>query len=117
MIDGLDSVTVYTVAACTLVGVGLHGLIARPEALRKLLAVNVLGVGVFLLLITLAAAAPGERGPDPVPHALVLTGIVVAVSLTAVAVAIIRRLAAMQGDARLPEEGAPVSDDDGEHDG
>ena len=41
-----------------------------------------LGNGIFLLLIAMAARAPGE--PDPVPHAMVLTAIVVAVSATAV---------------------------------
>jgi multicomponent Na+:H+ antiporter subunit C len=92
VIGHLDATAVYTVAAVGLVAIGLHGVVVRPEALRKVLAVNVMGIGVFMVL--LAIAADGER-TDPVPHALVLTGIVVAVSLTALAVALVRRLAAV----------------------
>ena len=57
-----------------------------------MLAINVCGAGVFLVFVALAYRGPG-LAPDPVPHALVLTGIVVAVSATALAVALGRRLA------------------------
>ena len=63
----------------------------QPALLRKVLALNVMGSGVFLLLIAAAYRGP-DAAPDPVPHALVLTGIVVAVSATALALALGRRL-------------------------
>ncbi len=44
-----------------------------------------------MMLIAVAYRGPGVP-PDPVPHALVLTGIVVAVSATALALALARRL-------------------------
>ena len=50
-----------------------------------------MGTGVFMLLISIAYRGP-DVAPDPIPHALVLTGIVVAVSATALALALVRRL-------------------------
>jgi multicomponent Na+:H+ antiporter subunit C len=45
-----------------------------------------MGTGVFMVLVT---SALGQGQPaDPVPHAMVLTGIVVAVSATAFALAL-----------------------------
>jgi multicomponent Na+:H+ antiporter subunit C len=61
------------------------------DILARILAINVCSGGVFLILV-----AAGYRGPgvaaDPVPHALVLTGIVVAISATALALALVRRI-------------------------
>jgi multicomponent Na+:H+ antiporter subunit C len=80
----------FALAGGLLFALGLHALLVRARLLRKVLAVNVAGTGVFLLLV--AAAHRADGAPDPVPHALVLTGIVVAVSATALALALIRRL-------------------------
>jgi len=80
----------FALAGAALFGLGLHALLVRPRMLRKVLAVNVAGTGVFLILVAAAHRSAGP--PDPVPHALVLTGIVVAVSATALALALIRRL-------------------------
>jgi multicomponent Na+:H+ antiporter subunit C len=81
----------FALVGAAIIGVGLHGLIARPHLLRKLIALNVIGAGVFLILVALAARS-GDGGPDPVPHAMVLTGIVIAVSFTAFAVVLAVRL-------------------------
>lgn len=79
----------YAAAAVALFGLGWAGVLLRPEPLRKLIAVNVMSLGVLMLLI--AFAYRGESPPDPVPHALVITGIVVAVAATALGLALIRR--------------------------
>ena len=63
---------------------GLRGVFADVAPLRRIIAINVMGNGVFLVFITLAARVAGDR-PDPVPHAMVLTGIVVAVCATGLA--------------------------------
>jgi multicomponent Na+:H+ antiporter subunit C len=55
------------------------------------LAINIAGAGLFLQLIALAYQGLHQPA-DPVPHALVLTGIVVAFSATALALALGRRL-------------------------
>jgi multicomponent Na+:H+ antiporter subunit C len=82
---------IYAVTACLIVAMGLRTALLHASLLQRVIAVNVMGAGVFLLLVTVAyrgliAAA------DPLPHALVLTGIVVAVSATALALALARRL-------------------------
>jgi multicomponent Na+:H+ antiporter subunit C len=92
----------YALVAVALFCLGLHGVVTRTHLLRKVLALNVMGGGVFLLLV--AVAARGGGAPDPVPHAMVLTGIVVAVSVTAFALALVRRIHAATGRPRLPEE-------------
>jgi multicomponent Na+:H+ antiporter subunit C len=81
----------YGLAGVALLGLGLRGALAAVPLLRRLLALNLMGAGVFLMLIALAYRGPGVP-PDPIPHAMVLTGIVVAVSATALALALGRRL-------------------------
>ncbi len=50
-----------------------------------------MGAGVFHILVAVAYRGT-ETAPDPVPQALVLTGIVVAVSATALALTLGQRL-------------------------
>lgn len=80
---------------------GLYALIEYKHLLRKILAINVMGSGVFLVLVSLAARVPGT--PDPVPHAMVITGIVVAVSATALGLVLMLRLQHATGKAELPD--------------
>jgi multicomponent Na+:H+ antiporter subunit C len=74
----------FLLAGAALFAIGLAGVFARVAFLRRIIAVNVMGNGVFLVFIALAARVQGD-GADPVPHAMVLTGIVVAVCATALA--------------------------------
>ncbi len=62
--------------------IGLHGLLTLRDALRRIIAINLMGSGVFLAMIALAARVVPS---DPVLVALVVTGLVVAVSATALA--------------------------------
>jgi multicomponent Na+:H+ antiporter subunit C len=79
-----------TISICLFI-VGLFGLTACRDLLRRIIGLNIMGSGVFLLLVASADRLPG-RAPDPVPHAMVLTGIVVAVSATALALALASRI-------------------------
>lgn len=81
----------YGLTGCVVVALGLRAALLHPSLLQRVVAINVMGSGVFLVLIAVAYRGPGVP-PDPVPHALVLTGIVVAVSATALALALVRRL-------------------------
>jgi len=83
-------VTVYLSLSGVLFLIGLHGFFTARSLLRRLLALNVLTTAVFLLFVVLARLA---EPLDPVPHAIVLTGIVVTVSTTAVALALVVRIA------------------------
>lgn len=100
----------WTLFACSGLGVALlslHGLFMSEHPLRKIIAANLLGSGVFLVLIALARRGPGSS-PDPVPHALVLTGIVVSVSATALALTLARRLNDARDDEAAPREEGPA---------
>jgi multicomponent Na+:H+ antiporter subunit C len=94
---------VYALAAAVLFVIGLYGIIARRDLLRKIMAANIMGGGVFLLLISIARRNFAENA-DPVPHAMVLTGIVVALSATAFAIALARRLAQLTGSNYLEKD-------------
>jgi multicomponent Na+:H+ antiporter subunit C len=100
----MSATTIFGLCAAIAVGLGLYGLIANPQPLRKILAFNLLGSGVFLLFGVVArrGAAAGFGG-DPVPQALVITGIVVAFSATALAVALLLRLSQASSFATLHE--------------
>ncbi len=91
----------YGLAAIAVFGLALHSLIASRLLLARLIAANVLGSGVFLLFIALARRGPSA---DPVPHAMVLTGIVVAVAATGLALVLLRRVHDETGSAMLPED-------------
>jgi multicomponent Na+:H+ antiporter subunit C len=95
----------YALAGAGLCGLALFAWLRDADLLRRILAFNVMGSGTFLLLIGLA---PSEAGAaDPVPQALVLTGIVVAVAATALALALMRHWFAISGCRRLPEDDQP----------
>jgi multicomponent Na+:H+ antiporter subunit C len=98
----VSSFHIYALCGVLLVGIGLYGVMVNPHLLRKIIALNVMSSGVFMLFIALASRAP--QGPDPVPHAMVITGIVVAVSATAVALALLLRMTAATGRTELPEQ-------------
>jgi multicomponent Na+:H+ antiporter subunit C len=102
----MSDATLYGLCGAVLVGLGLFGLIVHPQPLRKILAFNLIGGGVFLLFGAVArrGAAAGFGG-DPVPQALVITGIVVAFSATALAVALLLRLFQETGRATLRSDG------------
>ncbi|MEM9782927.1 MAG: NADH-quinone oxidoreductase subunit K [Pseudomonadota bacterium] len=79
----------YAGLAAALFGLGLISVVLHRSPLRRLLGINVMGLGVFTALLY---PGPVEgSGPDPVPHALVITGLVVAVAGTALGLSLIRR--------------------------
>lgn len=91
--------------ACTGLGllvIGAWALALRAHLIRKVLAINIMGSGAFLMLV--GGGAMGGGAVDPVPQAMVITGIVVAVSATALALALVLRLAHVTGKPALPED-------------
>jgi len=99
----MSHVFLYALFGVGLFTLGLYALIVHRHLLRKILAINVMGSGVFLVLVALAARTGGAV-PDPVPHAMVITGIVVAISATALALALMLRVRTEADQAELPEE-------------
>ncbi len=89
-----DPATLFGLCAAVLVGLGLYAFIVNPQPLRKIVAFNVVGNGVFVLFGAVAhrGGALGWGG-DPVPQALLITGLVVAFCASALAVTLLLRLA------------------------
>jgi len=102
----MSDAILYGLCGAVLVGLGLFGLIVHPQPLRKILAFNLIGGGVFLLFGVVArrGAAAGFGG-DPVPHALIITGSVVAFAATALAIALLLRLFRETGRTTLGSDG------------
>ena len=84
----MDAFSTFALTAVVLFCIGLQEVLARPGIIRMLIAVNVMGSAVLLFLVSVAGR-PAE-GPDPVPHALALTGIVVTLAATAAGLALAR---------------------------
>jgi multicomponent Na+:H+ antiporter subunit C len=100
----MNAENLYALTACALIGIGLYGLIALPHPLRKLIAFNIMGSGVFVLFGALAKrGAAAGLAADPVPQALLITAIVVAFAATAVTVALLLRLASVDGSTDLSD--------------
>jgi multicomponent Na+:H+ antiporter subunit C len=94
----------FGLCGAALVGLGLYGLIVQPQPLRKIVAVNVLGGGIFMLFGVIARRGAGAGfGGDPVPQALIITGLVVAFAATALAVALVVQIAVRTGKVTLRE--------------
>lgn len=90
-------------AGCVLVALGLAGLLFQAALMRRLLAFNVMGSGVFLLLLTLAPRG-ADGTADPIAQALVLTGIVIAIAATALGLRLTRLYHAATGRSELGDE-------------
>jgi len=93
LIFGVTGVLLFAMAAAVMVMI--------EHVLRRILAFNVMGAGTFLVLV---GVAQRDGTVDPVPQAMVLTGIVVSVAATALGVALARRLHALTGRMDLCDD-------------
>ena len=93
----------FYVTAVLLFSVGLAALLLHPNMIKKIIGLNLMDTAVFLFLAAMGYVDGGkapmvEPGAEaaayinPVPGGLVLTGIVVAVSTTALFLALTHRL-------------------------
>lgn len=90
--------------AIILFGIGFTSLLFQKNLIKKLIGMNIMDTGVFLFLASMGyiegRKAPiitdgvleAERYINPVPAGLVLTGIVVSVSVTALTLSLAVRL-------------------------
>ena len=70
----MNTATLFGLCGAILIGLGLYGALTHPQPLRKLIAFNLLGSGIFLVFGAIARrGAWGTVGGDPVPQALVIT--------------------------------------------
>jgi multicomponent Na+:H+ antiporter subunit C len=107
----MSATTLFGLCAAVLVGLGLYGLIVSAQPLRKILAFNLIGNGVFLTCAVIAhRGAAAGLGGDPMPQALLITAIVVAFAASALAVALLLRLFEETGGATLSAESTAEAD-------
>jgi multicomponent Na+:H+ antiporter subunit C len=101
----MSAATLAGLVGAALVGLGLYGLMVDPQPLRKILAFNLIGSGAFLVFGIVARRGAAAGLPfDPVPQAMVITGIVVAFAASALAVALILRLQEETGNVSLDSD-------------
>ena len=83
-----------------LLAIGLYGMLGKRNLLKKLIGMNIFQTAIFIFFIEGATKSGGTvpvidpqigidaaRYINPLPHVLILTGIVVGLSLTGVALA------------------------------
>ncbi len=99
----MTPILIYTSTGIVLFCLGLSGLFLCNHPFRKILSMNFSGSGIFLIIVAFARRHR-DMTADPVPDALVLTGIVVAVSATAVGLALYRRFETFGGDSEPAED-------------
>ena len=100
--------------------IGLYAILASGNLIKKIIGLNILQTAVFLFYISIGKVDRGtvpviwpvserpagfETAPyeNPLPHVLMLTAIVVGVSVTAVALALIVRIKAAYGTVEEDE--------------
>lgn len=96
----MTTFTIYALTAIALFAAGLFGLACHTHLIRKIICLNIMAGGVFLFLISLAYHHR-DSDIDPVPQAMVLTGIVVAISATAFALCLTRKIYEKTGHCTL----------------
>lgn len=102
------------IGASALFVIGLYMVIARDNLVQKIIGINIMETSVFLVFVAIGfvygGAAPIVGSSDtqglyvnPLPSALILTGIVVAVSITVFALSIIIGIYRSYGTIELSE--------------
>ena len=104
----------FAITAVILFSVGFANVMVQKNLIKKVVGFNIMDSAVFLLLASLGyvdggvAPIAGDVGfhplyINPIPSGLVLTGIVVSVSITAFALALIQRIYRRYGTIELDE--------------
>jgi multicomponent Na+:H+ antiporter subunit C len=84
-----------------LILIGFYAMIARENIIKKLIGLNITQTAIFLFFISLAEKSGGSAPVlregvlsyvNPLPHTLMLTGIVVSLSTTAVGLSLAVRI-------------------------
>jgi multicomponent Na+:H+ antiporter subunit C len=113
MVEFDFSFYIFGITGLIIFVIGLYGIINKAAFISRIICFNISSAGTFLFLISTArrnaiilVSSDGSTlpVPDPVPHAMVLTGLVVAVAMSAFALALTRKLYLLQRPSSFPEE-------------
>jgi multicomponent Na+:H+ antiporter subunit C len=88
----VNTVELFLAAGVAIFAVGIAVHLLVRDLIRRIVTLNVASGGVMLVFLALADRRPEGVAPDPVPQALVLTGIVVMAAITGLALALTRRI-------------------------
>lgn len=99
----METWQIYSFTSVILFVIGIGGIFAAKHFIKKIIATIIMGGGVFLLFVSFAQR-DALTFADPVPHALVITGIVVAVSSAAFALSLARRIYQLTGEESFIDE-------------
>ena len=101
------------IAAATLFVIGLYTVLTHSNLLKKVIGINIMETSIFLFFVSIGYVSGGSSPIitlgekqifiNPVPSALILTGIVVAVSITAYSLSLIIRLHETYGTIDMDE--------------
>ncbi len=92
----------YYLISVVLFVIGFHTMLSHSNLIKKIMGMNIMDTAIFLFFVSIGYVQ-GGRAPiidpganyayvNPLPSALILTGIVVAVSVTAFALSLIVKL-------------------------
>lgn len=104
----------YATVGAVLVALGFSAMVLTADRFRRLVALNVAAGGTLVILLAVAGRADP---PDPVPHALALTGIVITVAFTGLGVVLARRLDDADRAESDAGDGGDTGDDEDSLDG
>lgn len=102
------------IGAMTLFVIGLYTVLTHPNLIKKIIGINIMETSVFLFFVSIGfigrANAPiigqgqaTETVVNPLPSAMILTGIVVAIGVTAFALSLVVKIHEAYGTIELDE--------------
>ena len=104
--------------AIALILVGLYGLLTNRHAIKLIIALNIFEIGLNIFIVSIGfvknglapiltsnANSSSMMFVDPLPQALVLTSIVIGVGITALALALAKRMHNKYGTYDIDEMG------------
>ena len=105
-------------ASLALILVGIYGLLSQKNVIKIIVSLNIFEIGLNLFIISVGyitggiapiltsdSATSSLMYVDPLPHALVLTSIVIGVGITAFALSLARKMHKKYGTYELDEMG------------
>ena len=97
-------VNYYEAASMILIGIGFTTMLLHPNLIKKIIGLNIMDTAIYLFLAA-KGYIEGKLAPiivngdlametyiNPIPSSLVLTGIVVSVSVTAISLSLVQKL-------------------------
>ncbi len=103
----------FYLAAIILFVIGMHTMLTHSNMVKKVIAMNIMDTSVFLLFVAIGYVRGGKPPiidgigetlyVNPLPGALILTGIVVAVSISAYALSLIIKIQRAYGTVDCDE--------------